>query len=296
VAGVALGTEVSRRFGAVRHAIAPRVEWRAGTAAQGSPLPVPAYDAFDRSAALLSSSGAPSLSAAPSGVWRQLRAAVETRLARDGADLARLELGQDADLRRGRFGETFAAASASVGRVAAGASARFLALDGRGIEGEPVPVVRSRLLDRFTELAATLSMSDRRGDSLGVGFFSVGPGGSGVLGAGLDPLFDLRPAATQPAAFGTVGARVVLGGATLGYDATLHGRDALVAPCTAGDPRPVSAGEVQQHAASFVWDSPCRCFRVLAQVRVNDCARSLGDVQYSASIDLSRLAAARQAP
>lgn len=289
--GMALGTELSRRFGSVRHAVAPRVEWRAGTPAAGAPLPWLAHDAFDRT-------GMGLLSSAPAGAWQQLRAAVETRLSREGVDLVRLEAGQDLDLRRGRFAETFVSANGSIGRVAAGASARFFALGGRGVAGEAVPAVPSRFLDRVSELGATLSVSDRRGDALTAGFFSVGPGGSGRLAAGLDPLFDLRPAATEATASASLGARVVLGGATLGYDAALRGRDAVVGACpgSAEPTRRVSAGDLQQQVGSFIWDSPCRCFRVIAAVRANDCTRSLGDVSYSASIDLSRFAAARQAP
>lgn len=291
VAGAAVTTELSRRFGAVRHAIAPRVEWRAGTALAGDPLARLAYDAFDRSDAGLLSSG-------PSGAWQQLRAALQTRLSRGTVDLLRLEVGQDLDLRRGRFAETFAAAAATMGSFSGGVSARLFTIDGRGVPGEPVPSVASRFMDRFSELGASLSVADRRGDSLSAGFMAVGSGGSGILVAGLDPLFDLRPAATDATAAATAGARVVLGGATIGYDALLRGRDAIVGACpgSAEPTRRVGAGQVQQQVASFAWDSPCRCFRVAALARVDDCARSIRDVSYSASINLSRLAAGRQRP
>ena len=39
----------------------------------------------------------------------------------------------------------------------------------------------------------------------------------------------------------------------------------------AGATRELGALHVQQHAASFLWDSPCRCFRLSARVKLNDC-------------------------
>lgn len=283
--GVALATEVSRRFGEVRHAIAPRLEWRGGTGTEGDGIPGPAYDPFDRPAEGL-------LSAAPPGAWQQVRGAIETRLVRGGADVARLELGQDYDARLGRFAETFVGAGVAWRRLAGSASARFLAIDGRP-EPAPAPRIPSAFLDRFTELRAEASLSDRRGDRLRAGFLAVGPGSSGALLAGLDPLFDLRPAGREPTASASVGARVVAGGASLGYDLVFPaaaGRDEYVPACTGGGgERRVSAWQTQQHAATAAWDSPCRCFRLAAVVRVNDC----GDVSYSASIDLTALGEAR---
>jgi LPS-assembly protein len=289
VAGVSLGTEVSRRFGSLQHAIAPRLEWRAGSAVAGDRLPWLAYDALDRSGGGLLSSG-------PPGVWSQLRGAVGTRLSRGAVDLLRLELGQDLDLRRGRFGETFALAGATAGPASVDAAARFLAIDGRGEAAGQPPSIPSALLDRFTELRANLSVADRRGDALRAGFFAVGAGGSGTLVAGLDPLFDLRAAGVDATAGMSVGARVVLGPATLGYDVGFPGRATMDARCDGTGERRLEAWQPRQHSATFVWDSPCRCFRIAAAATVNDCARSLGDVSFSASIDLSRLGAARSAP
>ncbi len=286
VGGVAVATEVSRRFGALRHAIAPRLEWRAGTASAGEGIAWTGYDPYDRSAVGF-------LSATPPGTWQQLRGAVETRLAAGGTDLLRVELGQDYDVRRGRFAETFVGADVAWRGLGASASARFFGFDGRGqqVPTDPAapPVIPSSFLDRFTELRVSASWSDRRGDLVRAGFLSVGPGGSGTLLAGIDPLFDLRPAASVVTASASAGARVVAGGATLGYDVLFPGRDEYVPACAGGGSRPVSAWRPQQQAATVEWNSPCRCFRIAAVLRHNDC----GDWTYGASLDLSRLAQSR---
>jgi LPS-assembly protein len=283
VAGVAAATEVSRRFGSLQHAVQPRLEWRAGTDAAGDRLPWLAYDAFDRT-------GAGLLSAGPPGTWQQLRAAIATRLSRGAQDLIRLEAGQDLDLRRGRFGETFLSVGGGGGGLSAGASARFLAIDGR--EGSaPAPTYPSPFLDRFTELGASVSAADRRGDSLQVGFSSIGAGGSSALVAGLDPLFDLRPAAIDAAAGFGGAARAVLGPATVGYEIGVNARpgDQL---CRDGSSRHLSTLEPNLHKATFVWNSPCRCFRIVAYASINAC----GELRYDASIDISSFAPSTRVP
>ncbi|HEY6003084.1 MAG TPA: LPS-assembly protein LptD [Anaeromyxobacter sp.] len=286
VAGVSLATEVSRRFGSVQHAIVPRLEWRTGSGVAGDRLPWLAYDAVDRSGAGLLSSG-------PPGAWQQLRGSLGTRLSRGAVDLVRLEIGQDLDLRRERFAETFASAGATAGAASLDAAARFLAIDGRGDAAGQPPRIPSALLDRFTELRASVSVADRRGDSLHAGFFTIGAGGSGALIAGADPLFDLRAAPIDATAGMGVGARVVLGPAALTYDVGFPGRATFAQACNRVGERRLDAWQATQHAATFVWDSPCRCFRIAATASVDDCARSLGDVNFSASIDLSRLGAGR---
>jgi LPS-assembly protein len=278
VAGAVAATEVSRRFGHLRHAVAPRLEWRSGSDAAGAVLPSPAYDPFDRATA-------GSLSAAP-GPFQQLRAAVETRLESRGVDRARVELGQDLDLRAGRLAETWAALGVAAGPFAADARASFFP-EGRG-SPEPAPRLPSRL-DELTELRASLGLRNRRGDGLHAGFLSVGPGGSGSLLAGIDPIFDTR-AGVQASAVATAGFQATLGGARLGYEALLYGRDAFVPACTGAGERRVDALGVQQHAASLGWESSCRCFRVVAVVRVNDCADSVTDASYRISLDLAGLA------
>ena len=277
VAGASLETEVARRFGGVRHVIAPRLEWRAGTRTIGDAIDVAAYDHLDRSRIGL-------LSASP-GVFQQLRASVETRLETASATALRLELGQDADLRAGRFAEAFTALAVTAGPFTGDARARFFTFDGRPGPA-PAPRIRSPL-DELTELRAGLTVQDHRGDGVRAGFLAVGPGGSGSLVAGLDPLFDVRAVPNLDAsAAGTLGLRAAIGGARLGYDALLPGRAAFVPRCDGltGERR-VAAWQVQQHAASVAWESPCRCFRITMIARVTDC----GDVSYSASLDLSRL-------
>ncbi len=278
VAGAALSTELSRRFGAVRHAIAPRFEWRAGTAAAGGALPWPAYDLLDRSAAGL-------LSAAP-GAFSQARAAIETRLEIRGVEVAKIEAGQDLDLRSGRFAETFGAAAMAAGPFRADASVRALALDERATPAVPAPVPSP--LDRFTELRASAGIADRRGDAVSAGFFSIGSGGSGLLVAGLDPLFDLRPGGVEPSAGASGAVRIVAGSATLGYDMQVRGPNQMTPLCSGGALRRAQTWEVAQHMASVRWASRCRCFRIVANLGVNDC----GNFSYHASIDLSALAGA----
>jgi LPS-assembly protein len=282
VGGAVVQTEVSRRFGAVRHAVAPRLEWRFGTGATGEALPFPAYDAFDPS-----TSTTALLSARP-GPFQQLRAAVETRLEVRGSDLVRAELGQDVDLRAGRFAETFAALAVAAGPVGADARASFF-----GVESRPTPAkappIRS-WLDDFAELRANLSLVDRRGDGVRAGFVAVGPGGSGTLLAGIDPLFDVRPADVDAGAAATAAFRATLGGARLEYEALLPGRAAFVQSCSGrpGELRQVGALQVQQHSGTLSWESSCRCFRINAFFRINDCA----EYSYSASLDLTGLAGA----
>jgi LPS-assembly protein len=200
---------------------------------------------------------------------------------------ARAELGQDVDLRAGRLAETFAGLAVSAGPVVADARASFFAVDGRPDPARPARIP-SALLDRFTELRANLALQDGRGDGIRAGFLAVGPGGSGALVAGIDPLFDLRPAALEVSAVATAGVSATVGGARLAYDALFPGRAAYVASCSGrpGAERRVGAAQVQQHAASLAWQSSCRCFRITAVARVTDC----GDVSYSASLDLAGLA------
>ncbi len=305
-AGAVVSTEVSRRFGEMRHAVAPRLEWRAGTAAYGETLAWPAYDLFDRSAR-----GA--LAAAPPGVFQQLRASVESRLDLRGVDVFRLELGQDVNLLRGRLAETFGAASIAAGPLSADASVRAIAFETRAAAGlatatalgaravPPMQIVLGGPLDRhFGELRANVALADRRGDAVRAGFFSVAPGGSGTLRAGMEPLFDLRSSPLDAGAGATAGARLVAGGATISYDAVFPGRASLVPRCGAdptaayaalvgGDAsqyRRVEGWEARQHTATVSFASRCRCFRVVAAMGVNDC----GTLSYRASIDLSALA------
>lgn len=278
VAGASASAELSRRWGRVRHTIAPRIEWRLGSRPAGDPLAGIAYDPFDLALAGV-------LSAAPPEGFQQLRAAVESRLLAGGTEVARIEVGQDLDLRRGRAGETFASAGLTLGPLEASGAARLLAFDGRADPGEPAPRISSGL-DRFTSLTAAVRLGSARGGSLHASFTAVGPGGTGLLVAGLDPLFDLRPVSAAESAEGTLGVRLAAGGATLGYDARFPGRATFVPSCVdAAGERRVEGWQVQEHRASIAWDSPCRCFRLAAAIRVDDC----GKVSPALSVSLSRL-------
>lgn len=296
VAGAAISTEVSRAYGATVHRLTPRVELRAGTEAVGSgegALPLLAYDAWDRvqdgvlrfpvSAADPDGGEAGSLNAAPGGAFGQLRLSLENRLDAGKGGSLRLEVGQELDVRGGRMGETFFSGTAARGRLAADVAGRFFSFDGR--PGAAPPPRYQSWLDEFTELRASLSVADRRGDQLHANLLAVGPGASGTLMAGVDTLFDLRPAAVDAAAQGSAGVRVVLGGATLGYDALFTVRPIDAGRCSGTGTRRLDPGQIQQHSGSVTWDSPCRCFLARLVVRITDC----GESSYSAAIDLGRL-------
>jgi LPS-assembly protein len=264
LAGVVASTEVSRRYGALRHEVTPRLEWRAGTGTVGDGLTSIAYDGFDRTSTGL-------LSAAPPGRLHQLRVSVETRVTRGASTPLRLELGQDLDLEASRAGETFVGAGVAAGPLSADGTARFLAFADRAVPA-PEPAVPSAL-DPLTELRASASLALGRRLSVRGGILSVGPGASGTLVAGPDALFDLRPAGSRGVGSATAGARLAAGPAILEYEATLAGRAQQVQTCSGGEgsQRNVTGSHVLQHRATFVWESPCRCFRLLLRARLDDC-------------------------
>jgi LPS-assembly protein len=306
VAGARLSSELSRSFGAVRHRIIPSVEWRFGTAPTGRPL-FTGYDLFDRARTLTVADPSasvqpapaplPVLSAAPEGQFHQLRLALQNRLTLRGVDVLDLTLGQDVDLELGRAGETFVTGIGRIGPLTLDGTARAFAISSRPERGAiPVPrnpcgvfpdgspdcttpplfapqeVPPSRFLDYFSELRANATLADRRGDVLRIGILSIGEGASGTLVGGIDPLFDLRPAPVATTSQGTAGARAVLGPATLGYDVLFPGRPIDAPLCSGGTgTRRLEPLHIQQHVASFTWNSPCNCFRVAAIVNVNDC-------------------------
>jgi LPS-assembly protein len=291
VGGVELASFLSRRFGEVRHTLEPRLEWRYGTAVQGRALPAFGYDPWDRAAATPPGADptfrAPRFAAAaPPGVFQQARLSLATRLASGEVELARGEVGQEVDVGLGRLAEGFVKAAATRGLVSGEADVRFWTA-GRLVPAPQPP--HASWLDRFSELRLKLVLADGRGDQLRGGLLAVGPGGSGRLGAGVDGLFDPRPTTAtglDALASGTLGAQVRLGPATLGYDARLPVRTEVVLSCQGTGTRVVGPWQVQEHAATLAWDSPCQCFRARATVRVNDC----GEVGYSVSLDLGRAA------
>jgi LPS-assembly protein len=287
--GVEISTAVARRWGEVRHAVEPRLDWRIGSAVQGPDLPASGYDGWDR-ASEVPPGAAPEFAAAlpaaaaPPGVFHQARLAVMSRFVTPSRELARLELGQELDLRRGALAEGWVALASSWGPVSAEADARFWTA-GR-LEPAPSPQHPS-WLDSFSELRLSVALADGRGDQLYGRLFALGAGGSGRLGAGADALFDARTggAVAEPAATGTLGGRVRMGPASAGYEALLPARVQAVPACQGSGTRVISAWQVQQHNASLDWDSPCRCFRARAVVRITDC----GDIGYGLTVDLGRV-------
>jgi LPS-assembly protein len=246
--GATASSEVSRSFGSIRHAVGARAEWRLGTRALGDVSAFPAYDALDR---VDPGGGDRILGAAPPGRFHQLRLSLDTRLARAGATLARLGVGRDLDLESGRSADAFVAGALSLGPANAEVSARFPGLD------------------RYGELAARLELGAPRGTRLFARYVSLRGTGSDLQTAGLDVLFDPHAPRVEVSRAG-IGAQLSLGPALLGYEAEFPGR-AGVDTQRCGADRPLGAFEVKRHVGSFVWDSPCRCFRVAVRVTVDAC-------------------------
>jgi hypothetical protein len=198
------------------------------------------------------------------------------------------EAGQDFDLRAGNLAEAFATLRASAGPLTARGSARYAGFASRPPSaGDPL-----RRLDDWTEMMGALRLQSRRGHELHAEIRSVGAGGPPSAQGGVDALFDLRPTPIPSTAQASAGFRLPIGPATIGYDLLFPPREVTVPACdTSNDPgatRRLGAFHVQQHAASFVWESPCHCFRLAAQVKLNECdgfdPRSAG---FTVGIDLS---------
>jgi LPS-assembly protein len=85
----------------------------------------------------------------------------------------------------------------------------------------------------------------------------------------------------------TSGFRLVMGPMTIAYDLLFPPREVTLDTCDATGKRQVSAFHVQQQTATFIWNSPCRCFRAALKLGINDCANSFKDVSFKAEIDLS---------
>ncbi|MFL5262663.1 MAG: LPS-assembly protein LptD [Anaeromyxobacteraceae bacterium] len=298
--GLALSTSVARSFGAARHLIEPAVTVVAGTGQAGPALPSYAWDELDVAPALAAPAPGTvvparrTLTALP-GPFQQLRLALRNRLVVPAGPLSAAQLdvtvGQDVDLGRPRLAETWAEATVHVWRISAGAEARFFGFGERAPAGVPLPAEASGW-DRFTELRANASVSDARGDEVHAGIFGLGPGGSPRLLAGLEPLFDLRPVAIGALAQGSVGARARISGALLSYDAlfnarTFVGPDGQKAPLC---PDKSAAPHVYQHVASFVWDSPCHCWKAGITASLFECDPS---PRFGFVLDLSSLSERR---
>ncbi len=305
--GLVASTRLRRAFGEgpdrLVHLVEPRVEWRAGTGLSGGPLPAYGYDELDAAppagGAPCTDGGVPgraclplrSLSAVPDGPWSQVRLALRTRLARGTATVLELDLGQDVDLRRGALSETFASGALSAGPVRLDLLARFLAFGARTPPGGWEARAPS-WLDRFTELRVGASLADRRGDELHAGVLALGPGASGPLRAGAEPLFDPRPLPFEALAQANAGARArLLGGLDATYEALFNPRTVYTRRCD-GQVGPVPP-HLQQQTFGLAWDSPCRCFKMAVGLAFRDCEDK---PQFFARFDLSQLAAGRFAP
>lgn len=286
--GAAASTELSRRFGVLRHSIVPRLEWRLGSRSAGGALPAFGYDQWDRGAEVPPGSspafaGARFLAAAPHGVWQQGRASLETRLDGPEGELLRFQAGQDFDAGNGELAESWAALRASAGPVTAEGTARYLGFGARRISA----VDPTRGFDDWTEVRGTLGLHGRGGSELHGSVASTGSGGSPMGLGGVDALFDLRPTLLPASAQANAGFRLVMGPMTIAYDLLFPPREVTLQTCDATGTRQVSAFHVQQQTATFVWSSPCRCFRAALRFGINDCATSFKDVSFKAEIDLS---------
>jgi LPS-assembly protein len=292
-AGLFADARLSRRFGEVRHELTPRVEWRFTTGVAGPALPAFGYDGWDRGGATPPGAAAGFLgprlaSAAPPGASSQLRLSLANRLERGGEELLRLELGQELDLRRGGLAEGFLQAGAARGPVSGEVDLRLWTGGGRPVAIDPLlRPVKASWLDAFSELRLRAAVADGRGDELRAGLLAVGAGGSGRLSAGVDDLFDPRPAGAEALASATLAGRVRLGSATVGYDVLLPARTSAVPACVGDGTRLANAWEIQQQVGSMEWDSPCHCFRARVSVALTSC----GELRYSGTIDLGRAAA-----
>jgi len=281
VLGAALGSEISRAYGPLRHAIAARAEWRLGGGALGDPPAFPAYDLYDR-VDTGTEPGDRVLTAAPAGPFQQLRLVLDTRLSRGGTTLARLSAGQDLDLRAGRADDAFVAGALTLGLARADFTARFRGPGAPVREAGPAP---PSPLDHFSELKLGLELGPPKGTGLHASLVSFGTHAPGVELSGIDTLFDPRAVTIGPISQARAGARLVLGGGTFGYDVTFPARSGVTTVVCGDSTRVLGAFTVQQHVATLAWESPCKCFGALLKVSVDAC----GSVGYHAQLDLAHL-------
>lgn len=203
VAGAYVGTELSRIYGGLwRHTIAPRLEVRALTGRFGEPLklvgrpgcqvrsgvpfkkqaviPRDEYDLLPSQACEVDNIFLPVIpeSARVEGV-----ASVATRLQRrGGGDIARLEVGQDYDLREGQAADLFGRLDLLIGRLSFMAQGRY-----------------DWLLHKMAFLTAQVGFSDARGDAVGVSYNWILETLTDRLRSSVDDLFGPRaiPAETM---------------------------------------------------------------------------------------------------
>ncbi len=306
VGGLQLSTLLSRRYGAWRHVLEPRVEWMLTSPVSGKALPAFGYDEWDRGPAQPANTTAAFVApryaaAAPPGRSNQMRVALATWLHAPDALLLRGEVGQEIDLGRGKLAEGYVTAVASRGYVTGEADVYFWTA-GR-MDAAPQPP-HSSWLDRFSALRLNLSVGDGRGDGIHGGLLAFGPGGSGHASAGVDALFDARPISIRPLdqassvtsagealATGTLGGQLKIGPAGFGYDVLVPARTIEVGSCKAGAPaRTIGPWHVQQQTGWAEWDSPCRCFKLRVSVGVNECG---GIPSFKVDLDIGKIGSTR---
>lgn len=220
VLGARLETELARSFGSVRHAIAPGFELRSIPFVTGS-APAP-YDEVD---------------VAIPGTAAQLQAVAEVRqrLTRNGADLARLDLGQGIQLSgpRPTLGESYGQVSTGIGWVSAALGARV----------DPIQA-------RLTRLSATAAINDGQGHGGYATYENLINDGTDRSRRPIDLLFappasTLFPGRAQSLSFG---AHWRFGGFGLRYDALLLDRATQL--------------YLAQHTLAASYAPACDCFRL----------------------------------
>jgi LPS-assembly protein len=179
VAGAYVGTELSRIYGGLwRHTIAPRLEVRALTGRFGEPLKLVGSPGCQVSSLLANQAVIPrdeydllpsqactvpgpevegkstniDLPVIPESARVEGVASVATRLQRrGGGEIARLEIGQDYDLREGQAADLFGRLDLLIGRLSFMAQGRY-----------------DWLLHKMASLTAQVGFSDARGDAVSV--------------------------------------------------------------------------------------------------------------------------------
>lgn len=167
--GAVAATQIFRDFALgkrpVRHIIVPRLELK-GLTSQADPAPAIAGVAVDEY-----------VNSLPMPALLQGVVAVSTRLVTARGDLARVELGQDVDLGKGRWADTFGRLDLGWGPATIHADAHY------------DPSLRA-----VNSYRANFLLQDLRGDQLSLGAQGLVRGGNDRMRADLDELFGWRAA------------------------------------------------------------------------------------------------------
>jgi LPS-assembly protein len=232
LAGASASTTLVREFrnGSVRHAITPYLEaravpWTFGSVPGGSTR---AYDEVDL--------------AVPSDGFFQGVAEIRQELGvrRGGAyrDLLRLDVGQGFDLRSWRVADTYLRTSFHEG---------WLGLSG---------VVRYDVPRRlFSQVSATLSVDDRRGNGLAVSYDRLLDLGSDPLRAGIDELVGRPLSLVLPAGAPFGRAEQIGGGIRAAFPFGLGARYEAVV-------QPAAAQKIVQQLIGLSYGPGCNCWRL----------------------------------